>query len=99
VSFPSIRLSREAAESAWKNFELVTDAYSSGAVDITQLIDAQNAALVAKLAAENAVYDFLVDFMRVQRVIGSFDVFMSRDEREAWFQRLEEFFANERVPE
>ena len=53
----------------------------------------------SKLAAENAVYDFLIDFMRVQRIIGLFDIFMSRGEREAWFQRLEEFFTNERVPE
>ncbi len=99
VTFPSIRLTREAAASAWKNFELVTDAYSRGAVDITQLIDAQNAGLIAKLAAENAVYDFLIDFMRVQRVIGSFDVFMSRADRDAWFQRLKAFFADRRVPE
>ncbi len=96
ITHPSIRLSREAAASAWKNFELVTDAYSRGAIDITQLIDAQNAALVARLSAENAVYDFLIDFMRVQRVVGSFDVFMSPAERNAWFTRLEAFFAARR---
>jgi len=72
--------------------ELVTDAYSRGAVDIIRLIDAQNAALVASLAEENAVYDFLIDFMNIQRTVGTFDIFMSKEEREAWFGRLESYF-------
>lgn len=68
------------------------DAYSRGVVNIIQLLDAQNAAFIAQLRAENAVHDFLIDFMEVQRSIGTFDIFMSAEEREAWFKRLEEYF-------
>ncbi|MCZ6776182.1 MAG: TolC family protein [Ignavibacteria bacterium] len=92
VSYPAIRWSRAADTASHKNLELVTDAYSRGAVDIIRLIDAQNAALIASLAEENAVYDFLIDFMNIQRTVGTFDIFMSKEEREAWFGRLESYF-------
>lgn len=92
ASYPAIRLTREAADAAQKNLDLVIDAYSRGVVNIIQLLDAQNAAFIARLRAENAVYDFLSDFMEVQRGIGTFDIFMSAEEREEWFKRLEEYF-------
>ena len=91
-SHPAIRLSRQASNAANQNLELVIDAYSRGVVDIIQLLDAQNAALTADLGAENAIYDFLIDFMEIQRAIGNFDIFMSLEEREAWFKRLDIFF-------
>ncbi len=92
ASYPSITLSRSAAETARKNLELVTDSYSRGVVSIIDLIDAQNAALVADQGAANAVYDFLIDLMNVQRAIGRFDFFASAEERQAWFERLETYF-------
>lgn len=98
ASFPSIRLSREAAEAAQKNLELVGDQYSRGTVDIIKLLDSQNAALAANEAASNAVYDFLIDLMNVQRAIGRFDYFVYEEERIGWFQRLQSFFAKAGVP-
>jgi outer membrane protein TolC len=91
-SYPGIGLSDEAAEAAKKNYDLVADAYSRGAVSIIDLLDAQNASLVAEQAAANAVYDFLIDLMEVQRAAGEFDFFRSSADREGWFQRLEAFF-------
>jgi hypothetical protein len=55
-------------------------------------LDAQNNALVAEEDAQNAVFNFLIDLMNVQRATGKFDFFLSSQEREAWFQRLETFF-------
>jgi outer membrane protein TolC len=86
-----IRLSREGAQAAAKNLELVTDAYSRGVVSILDLLDAQNAALTAEQAAANAVFDFLLDLMDVQRAVGQFDFFLSAEDREQWFRRLEKF--------
>ena len=97
ASAPSIRLSREAAEAARKNLELVGDQYSRGAVDIVKVLDSQNAALTANLEAANAIYDFLVDLINIQRATGQFDYFLSKEEQEAWFQRLEAFFAKEGI--
>jgi outer membrane protein TolC len=92
ASYGSIRLSREGADAAQENLELVTDAYSRGALDIIQLLDAQNSARNATLAAENSVYNFLIDFMNVQRSIGSFDIFLSAEEREGWFEQLRDYY-------
>ena len=75
------------------NLELVSDAYSQGLVSIIDLIDAQNAALVADLGAATAVYDFLVDWVEVERAVGRFSLFMTADERSEFFVRLEAFVA------
>lgn len=98
ASHAGIRLSREGAEAARKNLELVTDAYSRGVVSILELLDAQNAALVADQAAANAVYDFLLDLMDVERSVGRFDFFTSAADREIWFRRLERFMSSPRFP-
>ncbi len=94
ASFPSIRLSRKAAESAGKTLDLVLDQYSRGTVDIIKLLNSQHAAVTAHEAAANAVYDFLIDLMRVQRAVGHMSFFESPEERAAWFQRLKTFFVN-----
>ncbi|MEZ4485085.1 MAG: TolC family protein [Syntrophotaleaceae bacterium] len=70
ASHAGIRLSRQGASAARKNLDLVTDAYSRGLVSIIELIDAQNASLVADRVAANAVYDYFVDLMEVQRAVG-----------------------------
>ncbi len=92
ASYPNIRLSRSAAEAARKNLELVTDQYVRGLVSIVDLLDAQNSSLRADQDAENAVYNFLIDWMDVERAAGRFDFLMTQAEREEWFQRLQEFF-------
>ncbi len=98
ASLAAIDLSREGAEAARRNFELVADAYTQGAVDIIDLLDAQNAALVADQVAASAVYDFLIDLMVVQRAAGTFDFFRTAGEREDFFQRLDVFMAAEGMP-
>lgn len=91
-SYPAIRLSQEAARAAEKNLELVSDAYSRGVVSIIELLDAQNAALVAREVAANAVHDFLADLMQVNRAVGSFSLFLGPPARDRWFERVERFF-------
>ena len=93
ASFTAIELSRQGADASRANLDLVADAYARGSVSIIDLVDAQNAALNADQNAANAVYDFLIDLMEVQRAAGRFDFFISLEAREAWYQRLEAFFA------
>ena len=92
ASRAGIQLSRDAATAANKNLDLVTDGYSRGAWHILDLLDAQNAALNADLAAANAIYDFLFDLIEVERAIGGFYFFMPPKEQDDWFERLEDFF-------
>lgn len=89
ASYPGIRLSNDAADAARRNLILVTDAYVRGIKSIIDLIDAQNQSLVADQQAANAIYDFLIDIMTVQRRTGSFFLFSPLKEREGWMERLE----------
>jgi outer membrane protein TolC len=93
ASYVNIDLSRAAANAARRNFELVRDAYAEGAATILDVLDAQNAFLVAELAAANAVYDFIIDFMRVQRGVGGFFFLMSPEDRDVFFERLDRFMS------
>jgi outer membrane protein TolC len=96
-SYANINLTRDAAEASARNLELVTDLYQRGAADIIQLVDAQNQALGAALAAANALYDFLIDALRVQRASGSFSLEGSQEVRDDFLQRLDAFAAKRKA--
>ena len=96
ASLLGIDLSRQAAEAARRNLELVTDTYRRGVASIIDLLDAQNARLVADEEAANAVYGFLIDLMRVQRAVSQFDFFSTPQDTEEFFDRLEAFFRQAR---
>jgi len=95
ASYPSIPLSKDAATAAKKNLDLVTEAYSRGAVSILDLLDAQNAALVAEEAATNAVFDFLIDLMNLQRSLGGFDFFLDARGLDGWLERLSHYITSQ----
>lgn len=88
ASHTSIRLALDAAAAANENLELVTDSYSEGAVSITDLIDAQDAALAAKLQAAAARYQFLLDLVDVLRAESNFDLLLQQDGVKLWQQRV-----------
>jgi outer membrane protein TolC len=88
-SHTAIGLTRDAEEAAGRNYELVSDAYARGAASITGLIDAQSAALDASEASANAVHDFLLDLMRVERAMGSFAVLRTDEDRQLFLERLQ----------
>jgi outer membrane protein len=90
-SYANIELTSDAAEASARNLELVTDLYQRGAADIIQLVDAQNQALRAALAAANALYDFLIDALRVQRAAGSFSLEGTQEDRDDFVQRIDAF--------
>jgi len=94
ASYPSIKFSNDAAISSSKNLDIVTDSYSRGVVSILDLLDAQNSSLSADLNAATAVYDFLIDFVLVERSVGRFYYFTSKEQRDEWFDRLDLYFKN-----
>jgi len=91
-SFPSIDLSLDAEAAAKRNLELTSHSYSQGVVSIIDLIDAQNAMLVAEQSVINNRYQFFIDLLEVQRAAGQFAFYMDENERMQWFQRMETFF-------
>ena len=92
ASFAGIELAEAATVAARRNLDLVTGAYEQGVVPILDLLDAQHAALMAEEEAANAVYDHLIDQMAVQRALGRFRFFMSREEAVAFDARLRVHF-------
>ena len=92
ASYAGIQLARDAAEASRRNLDLVTDAYSLGAVSILDLLDAQNAAVATEEAAANAIYNFLIDMLEVERSLGRFYFRASPAEVEVLFERVDQFF-------
>ncbi len=93
ASHPAIELSNDAAMAAHKNLELITDAYIRGTISILDLLDAQNAALVAEESATNAVFDFLIDLMNLQRSLGGFDFFLDPEGLDNWLEQLKNYIS------
>jgi outer membrane protein TolC/ABC-type uncharacterized transport system substrate-binding protein len=91
ASFYSIELAQAAADAALASLDLVTESYVSGAVTIVELLDSQAAALRASENASNAVYDFLIDFMEVERSISEFSFFRTQEEREDFYRQVHEY--------
>jgi len=96
ASYPSMGLSKDGARAAHLNLDLVTENYSRGTKSIIDLLDAQNSALTSDQQAVNAVYDFLIDMMSVQRAMGRFLFYESRAEQDAWYDRLDAFIQEKR---
>ncbi|MCF8069407.1 MAG: TolC family protein [Desulfobacterales bacterium] len=92
ASYPSIWLSKDAAVAANKNLTLVTDSYTRGIKSIIDLLDAQNQSLVADQKAVNAVYDFMIDLMSLQRSVGYFVMFENEQAIDEWFKKVDAFF-------
>jgi outer membrane protein TolC len=92
ASFASIRELTISAEAAIKSLNVVQESYSRGALSILDLLDAQNAAVVSQELAENAVFDFTIDMMSVERAVGRFYLQLNEDEAEEYLQRLEAFY-------
>lgn len=66
----NIKLSQVAETAARESLDLVQTSYREGAVNIIQLIDAQNNYLQAQLAQAGATYNFLITAIQLERFIG-----------------------------
>lgn len=83
AKYITIELAKKAAEASRKNFELISDAYARGRVNVIQLLDAQEASLNADATASDSLYDFLITIMALQRAVGGYDFLLSPTDREA----------------
>jgi len=92
ASLAGIGLARDAAVATRNNLALVTDSYSRGVLSILDLLDAQNASLVAEEAAANATYDFLIDVFEVARAGGRIYYLASPEERQRLLDEIESYF-------
>jgi outer membrane protein TolC len=86
-SFPSIRFKNDAAFNSRRNLEVVQERYAQGAVNITDLLEAQNASFQAEQNAAAGVYQFLLDLVEFQRSISWFEFEQTPESRAAFIDR------------
>lgn len=89
-SFPSLGLTRQAAESSRLNLEVVQDKYAQGIVNITDLLEAQNQSFTADQNAAAAVYAFLSDLIILQRAVSWFEYDHTAEENQELTRRISE---------
>ncbi len=90
-SFSGIELAAAAAAASAENLRIVTDSYSKGAMSVTDLIDAQNAALGSELAAAEAEYIYLSDILGVLRTTGDFSLLLDPQYVNDWYLDVEAY--------
>ncbi len=88
ASYFAITQARLEQDAARRTLEIVTQSYSRGAVSILSLLDAQNTMLRADQVSANAGYDFLINYVSLERAIGSIDVLMTSSDRSDFLGRL-----------
>ena len=91
ASYFSVLRYQEASQASGENFKIVQDAYAQGLTNVTNLIDAQNAKIQTELGLVNATYQFILDFMTVERAIGFYYQLSNKAEQDAFFERLNAF--------
>ncbi|WP_111683680.1 TolC family protein [Winogradskyella tangerina] len=87
----NIELSKVSEETAKEALELTQTSYSNGAVTIIQLIDAQNNYLNAQLDRANAIYNYLINALQLERFLGYYFLLNSKENNDAFSQRFLEF--------
>jgi outer membrane protein len=90
----NIELSKVFEETAKEALDLTQTSYANGAVNIVQLLDAQNNYLQAQQASANATYNYLQVSMQLERSLGLFFLLQDESEREDFIQRFLEFTQN-----
>ena len=76
----NIDFSQVASENAESNFKLMQIRYKGGDVDITQLIDAQRAAMEAKLGYAVSVFDYIRSRLNIEFAVGFFSFIAPKNE-------------------
>lgn len=90
----NIHLSKLSEETAKEALDLTQTSYASGAVNIVQLLDAQNNFLEAQQARTTAIYRYLLNSMQLERYLGNFFLLQTEDERQEFVNRFLEYLNN-----
>lgn len=92
ASLKNIDLSQDATRASRNNLQLVIDSYERGVVTNIDLLDAQFALLSSELSAANTVYDFILEYLRLQRIVGNFDIVSTPEQIAKARQRMDQFY-------
>ncbi len=90
----NIEISKISETAAGESLELTQVSYSNGAVNIVQLLDAQNNYLSSQLANITAVYNYLLSSIQLERFISYYFLLHTSEENEAFIQAFTEYLQN-----
>ena len=90
----NIELSKVSEAAAEEALDLTQTSYSNGAVNIVQLLDAQNNYLNARVARANATYNYLLASLRLERFVGYYFLLHTKEENDEFVARFFQFLAD-----
>ncbi len=93
----NIELSKVSEASAKEAMELTQNAYSNGAVNIVQLIDAQNNYIATQEAKANATYNYLIKMLQLERYMGNYFLLDTKEDIQAFSQRFLDFASKHKL--
>ncbi len=88
ASYNELELSQNAARAAEDNYKVVQDAYAQGVAAVVELIDAQNVMIRTKHLATSAYYQYILDYVKTERMQGRFTFLTDEKEQQEYFNRL-----------
>ncbi len=94
AAYFAIQQAKIQQQAARQMLDIITESYTNGSLSILSLLDAQNSALQADQIAANALYDFFLDYVSLERAVGAVDMLMTKAERMEFLQRLDAFVGN-----
>jgi len=86
----NIELSDISQITAKESLDLTQTSYENGAVNIVELLDSQNNYITSELNKINAIYNYLLATITIQRLIGEFHLLNTDAENQEFIQRFME---------
>ena len=90
----NIEISKISETAAGESLELTQVSYSNGAVNIVQLLDAQNNYLSSQQANITAVYNYLLSSIQLERFISYYFLLHTSEENQVFIQAFKEYLQN-----
>ncbi len=93
----NIQLSKVSEQTAKESLDLTMASYTNGAVNIVQLIDAQNNYINAQLAKANAIYNFLLNALQLERSLGYYFFLNNQADNDAFKAEFFQFLNRDKT--
>lgn len=95
ASYREQKLSKNAALAAEENYLVVRDAYAQGMVNAVQLTDAQAVMIRSRQMALGSQYQYMLDYIKTERLQGVFSFLEDESERALYTHRLLNYLTDE----
>ncbi|MEQ9299076.1 MAG: TolC family protein [Cyclobacteriaceae bacterium] len=87
----NIELSQVSVEAARESLELTQESYAQGAVNRVQLIDEQDNYFRSQLANANAIYNYLLSVLQLERTLGMYFLLNTQEQNDDFNQRFSDY--------